>query len=160
MPFAHDRSPSPTCFRLRNLKQDYRDRGGGFELPDDLEQAKPLWKRGRHWLLPGYIAANPGRRPCIWWLVESPEPLRRHGDEFEVLKLESHFFNGPDKLPQFGRITNIDGRCYRNWESQADFLDRHGLLSDSEKHALTINPSTMTVPECGRHSSYFADDLS
>src|ERR1039458_7444300 len=36
---------------------------------------RALWKRARGEVLPGWILKNPGRRPRIWWAIESPRQL-------------------------------------------------------------------------------------
>jgi len=98
-----------------------------------------VWERARPGVLAEYVRVNPGRRPDIWWRLDAPEPRRqiagpelrngvrhrtRHGVPLawepgprqEGLCLREHY--DPDNPPVY--------------ESQAEFLKRHGLLLDGE----------------------------
>jgi hypothetical protein len=118
--------------------------------------ARELVERYGDQFLAEYIADHPGQRPHWWWafnVLDNGQPLRRqriggvgvtHGDD--------HFSYG---IPT-GWVTRMDQTEERTWpgkpfhpgpavdpanppifESQAAYLDRHGLLMAGERKRLT-----------------------
>jgi hypothetical protein len=122
------------------------------------------WRAVRNELLRDWIAAHPGRRPHAWWaLGDAPEPHRRRLGGVgtpchEVLAYVPSFKFG---IPVYwitagevgpasaNRAEPFRGRAIDpddppRYESQATFLDRHGLLSAAERMAL---PADAFEPE-------------
>lgn len=121
---------------------------------DDEEGQRELWLRLRRPILSEHIRRRPGTRPWAWWKWEAPEMRRTvgldcadpdHDDDCDG----SHGCNGEDdgRLPAFedpdlpahwkknyfGTPNAYDGFRY---ETEADYLDRLGLLTKAERRAL------------------------
>ena len=75
-----------------HLQTAYR-RGSGASIPgmeDDVKRLRQTWAEHRDGILAQFVQAHPGRRPCGFWLIETPDNdppsdeaqaswLRRHG---------------------------------------------------------------------------------
>ena len=95
-----------------------------------------LWEE----LLPKYILDHPGRRPWGWWIFDAPEPTRQLLGGFDAFK------DGPvpllvDEILKYGcgwyiSVGEAELRDPPVIETQAGFLERHGLLLDVERVAL------------------------
>jgi len=133
-----------------------------FLAGDDFVFFWDEWERSRDWravkdeLLDDFIAEHPGRRPFFWWVVDAPEPRRRTGGKGDLVPAYSHPTNL--KFGIFRKGCFVDAELLRAWnkigcattrppqvydaddppryESQAAFLDRHGLLTVAERKAL------------------------
>ena len=84
-------------------------------------------------LLREWIATHPGTRPWGWWKHEAPDARRRvtEGGEPIVFCLS---FGLPESV-YWPRGKSAEPLAY---ESQAAYLDRHGLLSARERSCLAI----------------------
>ena len=132
--------------------------------------------------LTAFIQDNPGRRPGWWWQHLAPrmettgsgdywdgqlaKPRRRLGGtgtpSHEVLNLVPCFDRGvpnswitEDDLDTWPDLEAdaIDPENPPKFESQATYLDRHGLLTVQEKKKLTeanFEPETIDIPEAGQ----------
>ena len=95
-----------------------------------------------------YASTRPGSRPALWWLLSSPEPRKRLGgrakcaedDEptleygapkFWVGEDDSVFWLRPHETGDGPPVIHSDG-FLPVFESQAQFLRRHGLLFPGE----------------------------
>lgn len=91
--------------------------------------ARDLWNRIRSQALPAFIRKNPGRRPWAWWKFDSPEPRRAIGADGQPIRIEwqrgSIYFFGMHRSSR-----------YSQFESEATYLKRHGLLSEAEEKRL------------------------
>jgi hypothetical protein len=102
---------------------------------DDPEIWREGWEQHRETLLAEYIAENPGMRPWPWWIFEhcqerpiiNPAPpaveaqFRKHGTIFGFLIANishGHGASGGGLVPWL--------------EPETDYLERMGLLTDSE----------------------------
>jgi hypothetical protein len=134
------------------LKRDEGIKGAWTDLRDDV---LAQWQR-----------EQPGTRPWGWWCFDAPEPERRRvGGTGEILGTPDLEFGIP-RLWSFtqpwhveyynGRSIQPKDRCHWNqdcvegyftkaahdpvdpprYESQAQFLHRHGLLTDVERRHL------------------------
>jgi hypothetical protein len=110
------------------------------------------WQAVKDELLEDFVLAHPGRRPFFWWKVDSPGPRLRVGGVGDVIPAYNH----PDNLkygifrksafvddrllaavaPIGNELVPFDANDPPRYESQAVFLDRHGLLSAAERKAL------------------------
>jgi hypothetical protein len=88
-----------------------------------------LWRDVRDELLPAFVARFPGYRPYAWWIAEAPEPARRiTGGTME---------RGPLAFGVSQFLARVDDSTTgARLETQAAFLDRHGLLGNEERQAL------------------------
>jgi hypothetical protein len=105
----------------------------------DLSEFKFAWRLHRATILPEFIAANPGRRPFGWWLLD-------HGRERPVTaswaspaEVEG-FRHGGRVERKFGFLhTSIlggDGLGEPLQEPEDEYLARLGLLGAAELQAL------------------------
>jgi hypothetical protein len=101
------------------------------DTPEGHRQMKADWRRHKRSIMREHISREPGSRPWAWWEFDSaPYGQRR--------LLEGRYSPLSDKI-WFGQP------CWYNigdpppvWETEEEFLDRHGLLGDQEKTALSI----------------------
>lgn len=98
---------------------------------------RTAWECLRDDLLPEYIALNLGARPWAWWRYDAPDEGRRRvpsGYTATHPDAPEHLREHPDK-PCFGIFTiygTEEDDAEPVWESQAEFLKRHSLLSADE----------------------------
>ena len=91
---------------------------------DELREA---WEDLRDELLEEHIRDHPGRRPWAWWEWDSPSELRLEAAPGTEPVGDERWFGKP--------------RCYAGlpipeYESDADYLERHDLLTEAERKAL------------------------
>lgn len=128
----------------------------GWELFEREETLAELWHENSEWVVAEHVAEKPGTRPKRWWAYDSPrapcgaaEPRQRHGGtgaalyealpvfvpqwEFGVprewLTARNIHFYPTDAAP-------IDPNDPPLFESEAAYLERHGLLLPGEKQRL------------------------
>jgi hypothetical protein len=90
------------------------------------------WHRVRRDVLADWIAKRPGTRPLAWWRYEAPAPMRR------IVQGAGHPPGGDPLL--YGWPENLRDRSnHVAIESEAAYLDRHGLLAPEEKAALSAD---------------------
>jgi hypothetical protein len=97
----------------------------GQPLSDD--ELRAAWDDLREELLARHIAEHPGSRPWAWWQYDTPEPRRQIGPGPEPIG-DADWFGCPSKfrgIPPSGM-----------YESEADYLERLGLLKDDERRRL------------------------
>jgi hypothetical protein len=106
----------------------------------DLEEVKGAWEELRGELLPAYIADHPGTRPWAWWRFDAPEPYRRFlgGYDFRTdpaarVGLTAEIHTGLGWYSSIGEAELTDPPIV---ETQAGYLERHGLLTDAEREVL------------------------
>jgi hypothetical protein len=108
---------------------------------ETLKRMRADWKRHRAELIAEHLApvyhdpdtgepkygsdAGPGTRPWGWWAFEAPEPRRLISGRCTPLTDRLH-----EGIPA---LYNFDSANPPEWECQADYLERLGLLTDSEK---------------------------
>jgi hypothetical protein len=102
------------------------------------EGTKAVWERFREEILTEHIAELPGTRPRGWWAFDAPERRRRLGGvgEPRFTAWSDMTWNGLFELWFTGpgwEGTPCDPYDMPTFESQATFLDRHGLLSAAER---------------------------
>lgn len=123
--------------------------------PGVQAELRRLWEIHRERLVALHIAeeAGPGSRPWAWWKFDAPEPMRRRIDgkphpfdnpEREAWVRKWHpdadrgdHWGGPYAL-RFGlpSIYCVPDDWEVRHESEADYLERHGLLTDDERRAI------------------------
>lgn len=149
---ARTRLPEITPHHIRVLRRGSAllpMAAAGFYLPDgtlDMAAVQAAWEELSDELLPEFIADHPGTRPAAWWLFDAPEPQRR--------LLYGHDPDGESR-PEwtrrlrfgrpavFGKSDFADPPCF---ESQAAYLDRHGLLTDAERDVLGFDYDREEAP--------------
>lgn len=91
-------------------------------------------------MLAEFIAENPGKRPWAWWQYEAPKQLRRRlggtGTPASEFADCSPFAEGTSfgKPRCFGE--DYDDGDPPRYEEEAEYLDRHGLLTPEERTKL------------------------
>ena len=133
---------------------------GGDPKPDEL------WREHGGDFLPEFILKNPGKRPLPWWQWDAPRHDTGTGAYFEPLPIPRQRIGGkgettwekhPAVVPSYDRglptgwnsIDENDPPCF---ESEASYLDRHGLLTvveirHIEKHPELLKPIKIEVTE-------------
>jgi hypothetical protein len=114
-----------TRYRLRTgLDSSFWD---GEPLEDD--ELAEAWAMFGDEILAEYIAMTPGSRPFGWWLYQAPEPRQQIGDGPEP-QGAADFFGCPSVF-----LGQPPSDMY---ESERDYLERLGLLTDDERKALQL----------------------
>lgn len=133
------------------------------------ERWKPIWEEVREEVMATWIKKHPGTRPWAWWEIDAffdgklLEPRKRLGGigtpDFETLNIVPTFDKGiPD-----GWVSKFDVEYYGPdfkgkaidpedppvYESEAAYLERHGLLTASEKKWLAGHPKAMEPERIG-----------
>lgn len=146
---AHGRRCEMTDLERNTLLYGYQDGSGGmcgwFAY---YEYAERLWRNAGAELLPEWIQEHPGTRPDAWWRFNAPKPENVPADTPEwVLKdgcdprrivsgrgtvLQEEY---PAVMPAYDRgipkyWAERDDDLYV--ESEATYLQRHGLLDADE----------------------------
>lgn len=138
--------------KLESWKKNYFLTG---EIPEGIWQFHrwnplPNWKIFGQRLTAEWIQDHPGTRPFGWWEHSSPGLRERVGGkgspEFEVLNIEEEYIYGvPDAWvsalsiycwPDLKEYA-VDPEDPPAYESQASFLKKHNLLSNSEIERLS-----------------------
>jgi len=97
----------------------------GPELsPDELADA---WEELRETIMRDFIAKNPGHRPWAWWEWDSPAELRLEAAPGTEPVGDERWFGKP---PCYAGLPTPE------YESEADYLERHDLLTEAERKAL------------------------
>ena len=136
---------------LRFLKDEHPNPSGDWEIfvLQDTE-IRNLWDESKDEIMAKWISKHPGSRPSLWWKFDSPrQPDHGSGFWYEgTLPEPRRRISGKGKLhpgyvPSFqkGIPTYWDDKTlYPSdplvFESQAAYLERHGLLTESEKKYL------------------------
>jgi hypothetical protein len=99
----------------------------------DAEHRRKIWFSNRDSLMHEHMAHKPGRRPDAWWCYEATEPRRMRGGQEYKGPVDGPFkFGMPRYLPE--------GVSWRDFETEAAYLDRHGLLTDAEREEIQNDP--------------------
>ena len=130
----------------------------------DPDPVKLEWSISRKKILKSWIDAHPGTRPYAWWCFDAPETRQRVGGtgtpKHEVLKYAATCVFGIPRYWITPQDTGILGRAVHKgkpvdkndpplFESQATYLERHGLLSDKEIAALPEDAYDLEAVICG-----------
>jgi len=122
--------------------------GRGREV--DYDAMREGWEVLRDTILPEFIAEHPGQRPFAWWLFDSPERRQRSDGivhPFDDRKRKQHVDEVSRRHPQFRdeahRLFYGKPNCLccpddfvAQYESELEYLDRLGLLTDAELQEL------------------------
>ena len=117
------------------------DRGYTFLLgrPGREAELNRLWESHRHEILSEWIKKSPCTRPWIWWKFDASEQrlhLSGSGGWHRGMAVDA------DGLPKYWQITwNKDDPPF--FESSAVYLQRHNLLTSTEKKWLAGHPEAM-----------------
>lgn len=131
-----------------------------YHAAQDPDPVQLEWSRVRNSVLKSWIAEHPGTRPYAWWCFDTPGVRDRIGGtgtpKHEVLKYAPVYDFG---VPRYW-ITKRDITLLRKagfkgkpldssnpplFESQAAFLERHGLLTDEEMETLPADAYDLEV---------------
>lgn len=118
------------CFQLSSERPVYRERLRGIWLELCAE------------LLADWIAERAGSRPAAWWWFDAAEPRARVGGTGTPAHLPECLCGIPTSWFE------IDQDDPPRFESQATYLDRHGLLTPAERRVLTARdfaPEILTL---------------
>lgn len=139
----------------------YFETGDAADWPNvhfDPDRGKRLWELAREAMVEAWAAKHPGTRPWAWWRWDAPEPRRRVGGTgtpaHEVLAhLPWHQLGipvswiTPREVEFYGTGFHgvaVDPDDPPAFESQGEYLKRHGLLLDGEKPG-SLDPEFITM---------------
>jgi hypothetical protein len=114
-------------------------KGAGIpDLVGDPALWKKVWEQTKAELLPEWIAKHPGTRPLPWWLFDHKKErpvLHPMASQTEAVVRKQHTYLGMLHTS----ILHGHGSGGEMWpfqEPEEEYLERLGLLSDSEVEAL------------------------
>jgi hypothetical protein len=114
-----------------------------------------LWREHKNEFLPEFIRKHPGRRPVAWWLYDAPRWDRKFDAWFDGTLMEPRrqvggagatpWDSGLAVVPWFSyglpnSWEGYDAADPPRFESQAAYLQRHGLLTEAERKVLLKMP--------------------
>jgi len=150
--------PPALRYYLETGTYDKSDEAGSCEvfLVDD-DKLIAAWESCRDELLREFIKRFPGTRPWAWWSFEGPRQDTGSGAFFEPLPVPRERIGGkgettcevyPAIVPHFVKgipasWAFIDLEFPPTYESEAAYLDRHGLLTPVEKRYLEKHPELL-----------------
>ena len=127
----------------------------GIGMSPYFSDVKPqeLWEKYRDDFLPRFITTNPGRRPLPWWQWDGPKRDTGTGAFFEPLPEPRRRIGGkgqttweryPAVMPTYKKGVpsawdSVDKGDPPRFESEARYLERHGLLTDAERKYLAVH---------------------
>jgi hypothetical protein len=89
------------------------------------EDLPELWERFGEEILADHIAQHPGSRPWGWWRWSAPEaPRLVESGGITILDVDN-YYPWPEDLDP-----------HQQYETERDYLERLGLLTDAERAAL------------------------
>lgn len=111
--------------------------------PGRRDELLKIWKSHEDEILSDWIKENPCSRPWIFWLFETTENRQQIGG-----KGETEWEKYPAIVPYYTKgipasWTWIDEKSPPCFESEATYLQRNGLLTESEKRYLTKHPKLL-----------------
>ncbi len=104
--------------------------GGVDAFLTTLDCHRAAWERIGSEATAEYRKKNPGSRPWGWWVFDAPESRRQIGGTGKSILIEDTHFPAVD----FG-IPRMQ-RGPLEFETEAEFLKRHGLLTKTEQKSL------------------------
>lgn len=136
--------------------EDPTDEEGYWEIlafgSADGRTVDGAWNDLRDELLAGWIQEHPGSRPWAWWACDAPRWEKKFNAWFDGTLPEPRIQIGGTGVPVFVKYPafvpildyGLPGCCMEGvdpadpptFESEAAYLDRHGLLSAAERKAL------------------------
>lgn len=134
---ARQRYKKTSGVELTEAQRCKLELGHWFFPDDELEdehKVRGLWEANRMQLLADWILEKPGTRPWGWWRFDSPAELRRRIGGIGTALTERlgggspHFFGMPSCY-----AGDYEDKNPPKFESERDYLARHGLLTRVEK---------------------------
>jgi hypothetical protein len=134
-----------------------RDDGAQEAFRPGRPSVADMWQAMGADIVEEWLQERPGSRPAVWWRYDAPEPRRRLGGVGEPGWPDLHcgvpnHWAWPTSIAG-GEFTGGPARCDPAdppvFESQAAYLQRHGLLHDGEAERLTdadFEPQSIRVP--------------
>jgi len=103
----------------------------------EIRNRRDAWEDLRGDLLPEFIAKNPGQRPAAWWEFDAPERRRCVSGPHPH---DAHDWGDCPKSLWYGKPRTWQSlECSQaEYESQVDYLARHGLLTPAERELMPI----------------------
>jgi hypothetical protein len=127
---AWSRRPDPATPAIRELLASghwFQFTAGRGETEPTEAELRKLWAEVREDFLAKHTARSPGTRPWAWWKFEATEPRLQVAPGPEAL--------GP--ADWFGMPSKYAGMPPDDmYETEAEYLERLGLLTDEERDRL------------------------
>lgn len=108
-----------------------------FMLSANDEKMKLLWEENKAVILQDWIAEHPGSRPAAWWCYDAPRAERFKGTPWEISQPEPRRRLNGESIYSGNEIPHLikaipDGEDPALFESERQYLERHGLLMPEE----------------------------
>lgn len=106
-------------------------------------ETRKLWDESRVEIMDAWISKHPGTRPSLWWEYDSLGNRERIGGKG---RLTCEKWPAVLQLFEQGLPTgweSIDAADPATFESEAAYLQRHGLLTDAEKKFIAGHPELL-----------------
>ena len=122
-------------------------RAPGFPFRSD-DHRRQLWRENRHRLIDkdvgdddGLVKREPGTRPAAWWSYDAPEPRRiiKNAEYWQLPQGEEEGwrrYGGMHPIMHPVDGWSAAGYPLQEYESEADYLRRLGLLLPGEEEAM------------------------
>jgi hypothetical protein len=124
---------------------------------NDCSELQGLWQIAKDGIMADWLKKSPCTRPWAWWEFDAPRHDTGTGAYFEPLPIPRQRLGGkgqtssqkwPAVVPRYDRAipsswADIDPEDPPTFESEAAYLQRHGLLSEAETHYLEKHPELM-----------------
>ncbi len=152
------RDPDISDAVLRYLETGARERGDAdmFVLQGNPDRLRALWRKVKKEILADWIQRTPCSRPWAWWQCDAPRKDTGLGAWFEPLPVPRRQLAGvgqttvevdPATVPTFDRgipdFAEIDEDDPPMFESEAEYLRRHGFLTPAETKYLAGHPELL-----------------
>jgi len=103
-------------------------------------ERRRLWEQVRDQLVAEFIEAHPGCRPWAWWRFDAPPERRRRirpADAMTPANFDWALAKGCGLPSEHHSVVIVDA----DFETQAEYLRRHNLLTSAEIELLTPQPA-------------------
>ncbi len=119
------------------------NRYSAFQLESDAQRQRNIWDDVKSDLLKKFIKDHPCCRPWAWWKLDTPERRQQTGGSGDGWT--PGMAMDYEGLPKYWQL-DWNKENPPTFESEAAYLERHGLLSPVERGFLTKH-SELLEPE-------------
>jgi len=107
---------------------------------------EPPWALHKDFILASWIKKTPCTRPWAWWEVDAPEQCQKISGTGTRLheRMKIYYRDMKNRYGVEVERDVFDPNDPPIYESQAAFLERHGLLTAAERAYLKKHPELMT----------------
>ncbi|HJU18585.1 MAG TPA: hypothetical protein VJ770_19205 [Stellaceae bacterium] len=140
------RGCGPVAGHVRNWLVGRDSDGAEWAPLLDAEELPVLWEAIRDDVIAEHVRNYPGTRPRGWWAFDAPEPRRKLGGTGEPRGTSLCGLTPSGLYDDYPKPRELDNPYLKGYptdpadppvfESQAAYLDRHGLFLPGERRRL------------------------